>query len=66
MNIINFLFASLLIFGLVLLAGGTLIGYWFQKKQDFERKRFTEKWNAFKNSLENCANTPVDEPRKDQ
>ena len=38
MNIVFFIFASLLIFGLVLLAGGTLIGYWFQKKYEYFKK----------------------------
>ena len=38
MNIVFFIFASLLIFGLVLLAGGTLIGYWFQKKHEYFMK----------------------------
>ena len=41
MNIVSFLFfifASLLIFGLVLMAGGILIVFWFQKKHEYFMK----------------------------
>ena len=61
MNIIFFIFASLLIFGLVLLAGGTLIGYWFQKKREY----FVKTMKDLLNYAELAANLIDKKPDKD-
>ena len=49
-DILVFFVKALLVFGLVLFAGGTLIGYWFTKRREFEIERFKGLFNVSKNA----------------